>query len=71
MEDPVITPSGYTYERFAIERWNEGRDPPEDPFTREAFNGVPLIPNRVIRDAIEHFRMNERRYSVRLPQWGM
>ena len=73
MEDPVITRVGNTYDRHAIVRWNEGREIPEDPLTREPLNGIPLIPNRVIRDAIEHFMMNEVRFSVpmRLPQWAM
>jgi len=53
MNEPVISPSGYTYEKSAIldhlTRSNT------DPFTNEPLNQSDLRPNRAIMDAINAF----------------
>jgi STIP1 family protein 1 len=53
MEDPVITDSGQTYERFAIEEHIE-RNGRTDPFTRQPIKG-PLYPSVAIRKAVQDF----------------
>lgn len=53
MEDPVITDSGQTYERSAIEEHME-RNGKTDPFTRQPIKG-PLYPCITIKKAIQDF----------------
>jgi len=55
MDEPVIAPSGYTYERRAIEE--HLRKNASDPFTLEPFNIVDLRPNRALRDAIQAYKV--------------
>ena len=56
MEDPVITPSGYSYERLALETWlNENS---VDPMTREPLQKNQLIPNRGLLAAIRYYETN-------------
>jgi U-box domain len=62
MVDPVVAPSGYSYERSAIEEWLE--DDCRDPFTREEFKIDQLIQNRHLKHAIKHYRRNHLRFSV-------
>lgn len=56
MEDPVITDSGQTYERSAIEEHIE-RNGKTDPFTRNPIKG-PLYPCITIKKAIQDFLEN-------------
>lgn len=51
MTDPVVTPSGHTYERTAIERWLEHS--PSSPVTRAPLEREQLVTNRALRDVIE------------------
>jgi len=57
MTDPVIAPSGYTYERTAIEEHLKKND--IDPFTQEQMSIEDLRPNRALKDAIISF-LSER-----------
>ena len=53
MEDPVMAPSGYTYERSAIlEHISKSG---KDPFTNDPLSPSDLRPNRAIKDAIESY----------------
>ncbi|CAI5460529.1 unnamed protein product, partial [Closterium sp. Yama58-4] len=54
LRDPVITPSGVTYERSAIEEHLKAGNL-FDPVTRRPLLSQHLIPNRGARDAAEHF----------------
>ena len=51
MTDPVITPSGETYERQAIEQWLETHG--TDPQTRRPLTKEQLIPNRRLKETVE------------------
>ena len=62
MQDPVITPSGYTYERTHIEEWIDKN--PRDPFTRSSLTKAQLYPNRALRDAIQHYRQNFQSFFI-------
>ncbi|KAL8106561.1 hypothetical protein AgCh_023360 [Apium graveolens] len=57
--DPVITPSGITYERSTIlEHLNKsttGQVGKFDPITRELLNQSQLIPNLAIKEAVNAF----------------
>lgn len=53
MEDPVMTDSGQTYERQAIE-FHLQKNGKADPFTRQPIKG-PLYPNISIRKAVQDF----------------
>ncbi|XP_004349536.1 hypothetical protein CAOG_02783 [Capsaspora owczarzaki ATCC 30864] len=61
--DPVITPSGITYERYCIEehlRANGGYD----PVTRAKLKESQLVPNLALKDATEDFlRLNPWAYD--------
>ena len=49
--DPVITVSGVSYEKEAIEEWIKTSG--SDPFSREPITG--LIPNRALQSSVEEF----------------
>jgi hypothetical protein len=51
MIDPVVTPSGHTYERAAIERWLDTS--PTSPVTRAPLTPAQLVSNRALRDILE------------------
>jgi STIP1 family protein 1 len=53
MEDPVMTDSGQTYEREALELHIE-KNGRTDPFTRQPIKGA-LYPNVAIRKAVQDF----------------
>jgi len=52
MTDPVIAKDGITYERSAIEAWL--REHGTSPSTRERMRIRDLVPNRAIRELLEH-----------------
>ena len=52
--DPVTTILGYTYERAFIEEWFEKHD--TDPLTNEKLSSKTLVPNRLIKSEVEHFK---------------
>ena len=56
MSDPVLTVDGYTYERSSIQRWfNSGKN--TSPLTNEPLSSTDLIPNRVLKDLLDKFRI--------------
>lgn len=54
MIDPVITPSGITYERKCIVEHIRVNGP-YDPITRAKVKESQLVPNIAMREAIEDF----------------
>ncbi|ODM92868.1 STIP1 y and U box-containing protein 1 [Orchesella cincta] len=54
MKDPVITPSGITYERSAIEGHLD-RIGHTDPTTGVPLTKEQLIPNRALKEAVDYF----------------
>ena len=63
MTDPVVAPSGISYERFAIEEWlNDNRG--TEPSTRALLSSGQLYQNRNLRECIEHYRNNYQIYSI-------
>lgn len=62
MVDPVITPSGYTYERSAIERaiHRNGRD----PMTRDSLSIDQIIINKCVKEAIADYILDTTSYSI-------
>lgn len=62
MVDPVVAPSGYTYERANIEEWI--RMNPCDPMTRENLNQEQLYPNRSLREALIYYRDNFQSFEI-------
>ena len=58
MKDPVIAGDGFTYERKAIEE-HFNRQGGKSPMTRQDI-GINLIPNRGIKDAIDHYHEQKK-----------
>ena len=56
MANPVVAPSGVTYEKFAIERWILERG--AEPTTGRPLRASELYPNLAIRTTIEAFAAN-------------
>ncbi|KAJ5068650.1 hypothetical protein M0811_02593 [Anaeramoeba ignava] len=54
MNDPVLTPSGNTYERQSLEDYIKLKH--EDPLTRQHLRVQDLIPNRGLKDAIDEYK---------------
>jgi Flp pilus assembly protein TadD len=54
MEDPVVAPSGHSFERASIEEHLELS--PTNPMTGEPLSRDQLIPNRNLRDSAQHFK---------------
>lgn len=52
--DPVITPSGHSYERREILRWIDHEH--THPMTREPITVDQLVDNRNLKEAIAHFK---------------
>ncbi|KKY17464.1 putative u-box domain-containing protein [Phaeomoniella chlamydospora] len=53
MHDPVITPSGASYERASLLKYL--KDHPHDPLTRDPLTESQIIPNRALRECCEAF----------------
>ncbi|CAG8843057.1 14437_t:CDS:1 [Gigaspora margarita] len=64
MEDPVIAPSGISYDRKGLERWINIHH--SDPHTRQPLTMDQVYTNRNLKDAIEHYRNNFLRFSIPL-----
>ncbi|CAB5375693.1 unnamed protein product [Rhizophagus irregularis] len=64
MEDPVVTPSGVSYDRALLEEWL--RNDPHDPLTREVLTIDQVYANRNLKDAIEHYRNTYVHFSIPL-----
>ena len=54
MVDPVITPSGITYDRKHLES-HLHRVGQFDPITREPLTELQLVPNLALKDVIDNF----------------
>jgi len=54
MKDPVITPSGITYDRAAIEEHLQ-RVGHFDPVTRHPLTAEQLIPNLAMKEVVDAF----------------
>ncbi|ODM88655.1 E3 ubiquitin-protein ligase CHIP [Orchesella cincta] len=57
LRNPVITPSGITYERETIEE-HLSRNGPTDPMTGEPVTVAQLIPNLALQEAVNDFVQN-------------
>ena len=64
MADPVMTPSGHSFEREAIEDWLSTNG--TNPMTNEALNKRQLIPNRCLHDAIEAWKKRNADWEERI-----
>lgn len=65
MEDPVITPSGNTYENTAITEWV--RKNGTDPGTGLKITIEQLYPNRVLKKLIERYEIDELQQNTATP----
>jgi len=62
MKEPVLAPDGYTYEKHAIEAWlNEHGTSPQ---TRQFMGREDLVPNRALKDLIEHQAETEKQITT-------
>lgn len=64
MQEPVVTTSGHSYERSAIERFLKSRE--EDPLTRHPCSVRDLRPNYSLKTAIESWKRNRDSMRVAL-----
>lgn len=60
--DPVVSPSGYTYEKTAITEFI--RKYGCDPVTRQIITDKPLYPNVQLKEAIQHYMATALRYPL-------
>lgn len=56
MEDPVITPSGITYDKKSIEQWLQKKA--IDPLSKKPLKKEELIPNRALKESILEYKKN-------------
>ena len=54
MEDPVITPSGITYDKKRIEQWLQKKA--IDPLSKKPLKKEELIPNRALKESIIEYK---------------
>ena len=54
MEDPVITPSGITYDKKSIEQWLQKKA--IDPLSKKPLKKEELIPNRALKESIIEYK---------------
>lgn len=62
--DPVVAPSGHTYERGEIIEWIQRRG--SDPLTRQPLIVSQLYPNTALLEAQDFYRRNHLKFSVLL-----
>lgn len=62
MDDPVLTPSGYSYERAAVEKWIAEKG--EDPFAKIPLTVDQLYPNKPLREATLYYRNKLQTYVI-------
>lgn len=60
--DPVVTASGISYSRHAIEEHLQNSQ--LDPATRMDLSGNPLYANIALRHAVEHYRLHFQRFRI-------
>ena len=61
-EDPVIAPSGHTYERAAILEHLQ-KQGGKDPITRQPLSVEQLTPNRAMKALVEQYRKGASRVA--------
>ena len=66
LTDPVITPSGVSYERQAIEDWIDQRG--TDPMTGQPLTRQQLYPNRGLLAALHAWQQSERDWRQRIAE---
>jgi STIP1 family protein 1 len=64
MEDPVVTPSGISYDRTILEEWLINN--PHDSSTQEALSIDQVYANRNLKDAIEYYKNTYVHFSIPL-----
>ena len=62
LSDPVVTASGHTYSRDAIEEHLKYSE--LDPVTRMKISGLPLYDNIAMRSAVDHYRLHHQKFSI-------
>jgi len=63
MEEPVITPSGRSYDKENIIEWMTEHQN-TDPMTRMIINEDDLIPNLNLKEAIEDYKRDFATYTI-------
>ncbi|KAI3434331.1 Protein kinase domain-containing protein [Psidium guajava] len=58
MDDPVVATDGYTYEAEAIKEWQNSHD--TSPMTNLRLENFNLVPNRIVRSAIQEWLQSNR-----------
>ena len=54
-EDPVVAPSGHTYEKVAILEYIQHQGG-RDPVTKQPFKASDLTPNRAMKALVEQYK---------------
>jgi U-box domain len=62
MTDPVIAPSGISYDRESIEEWLSYRN--TEPSSKETLQSEQLYTNRGLREAIDLYHNNYQQYHI-------
>jgi len=69
MQDPVMSVSGYTYEKTAVLHYLATKGTPApDPMTKDSFTESDLRPNRALKDAIAKRREAVRQQQAKRPK---
>ena len=61
--EPVIAPSGVSYEKYMIEEWLSQNE--SDPLTRNELKLCQLYPNRHLKDAIDDFKKFYQKVNIK------
>ena len=51
----ILSQTGYTYDRPAIERWLRQKSPPTDPSSNVELYTTETVPNWALRDAVNEW----------------
>ena len=62
--DPVVSPSGHSYERGAITEWIQRHG--TDPLTRQPITVTDLYSNRALLTAQDYYRRHHLKFSILL-----
>jgi hypothetical protein len=62
--DPVVTPSGHSYERGEIVEWIQLQG--TDPITRQPITVTELYPNKALLVTQDYYRMRQLKFSILL-----
>ncbi len=68
LENPVIDKCGHTFEKTHIEAWLARN--PTCPISRDPLNRADLIPNRIVKQAIEILNQRGRALEGRIEERG-